>query len=318
MNAAGGDGGQSVVGKGPNPAHIHTYYGPTLRVNHQGFNPRTWRYIFPPLRNSGERYAFYIPVISDPVENGTLFAGLQHVWRAPQYGGARAVLDRECDGFFRLEPTCGGWVAIGDDLTGPTFGNDRGSPDDRRNYVAALARAPSDSGTLWAATVPGRVFVATNADGNFAAVRFTRIDIPTTATRKGTPGRFVSGIVVDQSDPLHAWVSYSGYDANTPGDQAGHVFEVRVNGTTGRATWKNVSYDLRDQPVTSLARHPRTGDLYAATDFGVLRLAAGATKWTEAAGGMPFVAVYGLTMAPDGKTLYAATHGRGVWSLQLG
>jgi hypothetical protein len=319
VNAAGGDGGQSVVGKGRRPPHIHTYYGATLRVNHQGFNPMTWRYIFPPLRQSGERASFYVPLIADPVEAGTLFVGLQRVWRAPQYGGVPAVLDRNCDGVYRLEPDCGGWIAIGEDLTGPAFGVDRGGlTDDRRNFVAALARAPGDSGTLWAATVPGRVFVSTNANApDFLAVKFTRIDIATAGSRRGTPGRFVSGIVVDPADPLHAWVSYSGYNANTPADQAGHVFEVRVNQTSGRATWKNVSYDLSDQPITGLARHPRTGDLYAATDFGVLRLAAGANRWTEAAEGLPLVAVYGLTMAPDGKTLYAATHGRGVWTLPL-
>jgi hypothetical protein len=165
--------------------------------------------------------------------------------------------------------------------------------------------------------VPGRVFISQNAKADILAVRFTRIDLSSGAGRRGTPGRFVSGIVVDAEDPLHAWVSYSGYNANTPADQPGHVFEVRVDPATSRATWTNVSHDLRDQPITGLARHPQTGDLYAATDFGVLRLPAGANRWTEAAEGLPLVAVYGLTMASDGKTLYAATHGRGVWSLTL-
>jgi hypothetical protein len=318
VNAAGGDGGQSVVGKGARPPHIHTYFGATLRVNHQGFDPRTWRYIFPPLRNSGERASFYVPLISDPVKAGTLFVGLQHVWRTDDYGGPRRVVDRECDGVFRLEPTCGRWVTLGEDLTGPAFGVDRGGlGNDRRNFIAALARAPGDTGTLWAATVPGRVFISRNADADILAVTFTRIDIGSRAGRRGTPGRFVSGIVVDPQNPLHAWVSFSGYDANTPDDQPGHVFEVTFNAATGKATWKSVSYDLRDQPITGLALHPRTGDIYAATDFGVLRLAAGANRWTEAAEGMPLVAVYGLTMAPDGRTLYAATHGRGVWSLRF-
>src|SRR5205823_14174287 len=123
--------------------------------------------------------------------------------------------------------------------------------------------------------------------------------------------------VVDTVDPNHAWVGFSGYDAFTPSDQAGHVFEVRFDPATSKSTWTNRSYDLGDQPVTGLARDPVTGDLYAATDFGVLRLPAGATSRTEAAKGLPFVAVYGLTMTSDGKTLYAATHGRGVWTLKL-
>jgi hypothetical protein len=317
VNAAGGDGGQSVVGKGRNPAHIHTWFGPAPRVNFSGFNENTWRHIYPVLTSSGERSAFYVPLIADPVEAGTLFIGLQHVWRTYQYGGPRQILDRDCNGITRLNPDCGRWVPLGDDLTGATFGSDRADEAGSRNYVAAIARATGDSGTLWAATVPGRVLVTSNADALPAAVRWTRVDIPTTLGRPGTPGRFVSGIAIDASDPLHAWISYSGYDAHTPDDRPGHVFEVRVNPTTRRATWKNVSYDLKDQPITALARHPGSGDLYAATDFGVLRLPAGATRWTEAAEGLPLVAVYGLTIAPDGSTLYAATHGRGVWTLRL-
>jgi hypothetical protein len=314
--AAGGDGGQSIVGKGVNPVHIHTYHGPVLRVNYHGFAADKWRYIYPVLTGSGERASFYVPLISDPETAGVLYVGLQHVWRTSQYGGSAKVLDDNCDGVVRLEPTCGQWVALGQDLTSTTFGTDR-TDQNQLNYVAAIARAPGDSSTLWAATTYGRVFVAQNADGAAKAVSFTRIDIPSTTTKKGTPGRFVSTIVVDPTDPLHAWVAYSGYNAYTQTDQAGHVFEVRVDGTTGKATWTNRSYDLGDQPITGLARDTATGDLYASTDFGVLRLPNGATSWTEAAKGLPLVAVYGLTPSGDGATLYAATHGRGVWQLKL-
>ena len=60
-----------------------------------------------------------------------------------------------------------------------------------------------------------------------------------------------------------------------------------------------------------------TGDLYAANDFGVLRLGAGTTSWTLAAAGMPNVEVAGLT-TPDERVLYAATHGLSAWRLTLG
>jgi hypothetical protein len=60
-----------------------------------------------------------------------------------------------------------------------------------------------------------------------------------------------------------------------------------------------------------------TGDLYAASDFGVMRLANGATTWTVAGGGLPMVEVAGLTIVPSSRVLYAATHGRSAWLLQL-
>jgi hypothetical protein len=139
-------------------------------------------------------------------------------------------------------------------------------------------------------------------------VKFTRIDTPK------TPGRFVSGIAVDPNDPHHAWVSYSGYSAYAAG---GHVYEVRYNPARHRATFTDVSYNIGDQPVTGIAENAATGDIFAATDFGVLRLSTGSTSWAQAAKGLPRVAVYGITLSPSGDVLYAATHGRGAYRLSL-
>ena len=79
----------------------------------------------------------------------------------------------------------------------------------------------------------------------------------------------------------------------------------------------DLSYDVGDQPVTDLVLDDVTGDLYAATDYGVLRLAAGTTTWTSAAPGMPNVEVTGLTMVSGDRILYAATHGLSAWRLNL-
>ena len=78
-----------------------------------------------------------------------------------------------------------------------------------------------------------------------------------------------------------------------------------------------MTYDLDDLPVTDLVRDDATGDLYAASDFGVMRLASGATSWTMAAAGMPMVEVAGLSISSDARILYAATHGLGAWKLEL-
>jgi hypothetical protein len=157
----------------------------------------------------------------------------------------------------------------------------------------------------------GRVFVSKNAnDPQPRNVRFSRIDTPT------TPGRFVSGIAIDPADPNHAWISYSGYGAYTP-ESSAHVLEARYNPATETAAFTDRSYDIGDQPVTGIAEFAPTGDLYAATDFGVLRLPNGATHWQDAGSGLPTAAVYGLTLSQSGHVLCAATHGRGAYSLSL-
>ena len=140
-----------------------------------------------------------------------------------------------------------------------------------------MTRSALDTGTMWVGTRRGRVFITQNADAEPAsAVTYTRIDTP------AQPTRFVSGISVDPADKFHAIVSFTGYAAYTPG-QPGHVFDVRFNPGTGTATWTDLTSNLGDQPVTDVAYDGVTGDIYAATDFGVDRLPQGSTTWESAA-----------------------------------
>lgn len=121
---------------------------------------------------------------------------------------------------------------------------------------------------------------------------------------------------LDPSNPNHAFVSYSGYNAYTP-STPGYVFEVTYNPAMGTATWNDVSHNRGDLPATGIAYDSVTGDLYVSTDFGVVKLASGSTTWAPAAGSLTPVTVYGLTIAPRVRILYAATHGRGMWKLAL-
>jgi len=191
-------------------------------------------------------------------------------------------------------------------LTDASWG-DRAGP-----AVGAIGRTTADSNTVWAATTTGRVFISKNANADPAsAVSFTRLDDDAV-----TPNRFVSSIAVDPTNGNHAWISYSGYDSNTPGTP-GHVFEVTFNPATGTSTWVNESFDFGDLPVNSLVQDSVTGDLYASSDFGVLRLPAGTNSWTAAAPGMPNVTVAGLTMLSKDRILYAASYGLSAWRLNL-
>ena len=82
-----------------------------------------------------------------------------------------------------------------------------------------------------------------------------------------------------------------------------------------QATWTDLSANLDDMPVTDLVRD--RGDLYASSDFGVLKREAGTTTWVLAAQGMPRVEVAGLTIEPGERWLYAASHGLGAFRLRL-
>jgi hypothetical protein len=196
--------------------------------------------------------------------------------------------------------------ALGD---GSFWGSDKAAG----GYVVATERAPSDNGTLWVGTRRGRLFISKNADAAQASVAFSWIDT------SSTPARFVSGIAVDPSDPNTAYVSVSGYNAyaTAAGTATGHVFKVVYDPGLGTATWTNIDHNLGDEPITDIALDSKTGDLFVSTDFGVDMLKSGGTQWVPAAGSLPPVATYGLTIDSHARVLYAATHGRGAWALAL-
>jgi hypothetical protein len=306
-----GDGGQSGVDIANPNIRFHNYYAASPDVNFNGTSPLDWDWIADPLFFT-EPQSFYIPMIADPKVSGTLYAGLAHVWRTNDDGGPRAYLDKHCNEFFGdFAAPCGDWEPLGGPVGSGTPGDLAAGPssDKGTGWVAAVVRAPSDTGTLWVGTRRGRVWISKNADAPAASVTFLRVDTPL------QPRRFVSGIAVDSVNPNHAWISFSGYEAYTLATP-GHVFEVTVH-DDGSAVWKDLSYNLGDQPITGIARDDVTRDLFVSTDFAVDTLSSGSTTWVPAGANLPPVAVYGLTIHSGARVLYAATHGRSAWKLDL-
>ena len=308
-----GDGGQSGFDFANPQFRFHTYAGPEPDNNFSGGATSDWNFIGDTFFEVGEASEFYFSIISDPFVHATMFAGMQHVYRTQTQGvGARslAAFRANCNEFVGVDPdgTCGDWVALGGDLTGSVYGTDRSGID-----VAAVARYEKDSGTLWAATAAGRVFISKNADVNPpTSVVFTRLD----SLAENSPGRFISTIFVDPNNGNRAWISYSGFNASTP-STPGHVFEVTYHPEKGTAVWRDLSYDLPDIPITGVARDETTHDIFASSDFGVYRLSHREKTWRLAAPGMPNIEVAGLTLVQKAHRLYAASHGQGAWLLRL-
>jgi hypothetical protein len=111
-------------------------------------------------------------------------------------------------------------------------------------------------------------------------------------------------------------VTFSGYNAYTPATP-GHVFDVRYNRESGTASWNDISANLGDQPILGIAYDPQTGRVYASTDYGVVVREAGGTTWGVAGMALPPVAVYQLVIDSASRSLYAVTHGRGIYRLDL-
>jgi hypothetical protein len=128
----------------------------------------------------------------------------------------------------------------------------------------------------------------------------------------GLPTRYITAIVQDPSDRMHIYVTESGFARNwIPNAGIGHVFES----TDGGASFTDISGNLPDAPISSAVLDG--SDLIVGTDTGVYEQAGG-TTWAPLGTGLPTVVISDLTMVPGSSTLVAATHGRGVFTLNLG
>ena len=276
-----GDGGQSGFSITNSTLRFNTFSGQGHAANFRNGDPSFWCDISGPMINSPEGSYFYPPIISDPnpANATTIYEGSFSVWRTQDWGGSQAFLEANCNDFnlSSIPLTCGDFVPLGPsgatDLT-DSFAVNYGA-DRRGGAVAWMARAPSDTGTIWAATGTGRVFVTKNGDAAAGSVTWTRIDSLPNATND--PNRFITNIYVDPANPNHAWISYSGYNFNTPFSQD-TCSRLPTPGVTPDATWTNLdggTGPMGDLPVTAIVRDDKTGDLFAGTDFGVLRLPTG-------------------------------------------
>jgi len=312
-----GDGGQSGINVTNDALRFNTFTGQANDANFQNGLPTKWVVIGAPMENSPEGSLFYPPIIRDPnpATAGSIFEGSFSVWRTQDWGGNQAFLEANCPEFTTNsnQVGCGDFVQIGPagatDLTSAAYSVP--APARAGGAVVVISRSAADTGTVWAGTTRGRVFISTNGNDPASSVVWTRID---NQSGGASPGRVPTSIAIDPANPNHAWISYSGYNFNTP-SQPGHVFEVTWNGVT--ATWTNISFNLADFPATSLARDDVTGDLYGASDFGVMKLPFSTTTWAVAGTGLPMVEVPGLTIDSGARVLYAATHGRSGWRLML-
>jgi photosystem II stability/assembly factor-like uncharacterized protein len=172
--------------------------------------------------------------------------------------------------------------------------------------ISAWAIAPSDPNRVYVGvqhlgtTTSGRVFT-TNAATTLAGP----VTWPSAQPRQG----YVSSVAVDPGNPLIAYATYSTYNS---GAQVGHVFKT----TNGGATWSRIDLTLPDMPVHSVVVHPTRPDtLYIGTDLGVFVTTNGGGSWMRENTGFANVITEHLEI--NNGRLYAFTHGRSAWSVQL-
>ncbi len=127
------------------------------------------------------------------------------------------------------------------------------------------------------------------------------------------PNRYISGLAIDPRDPTGgtAYIGFNGFSRRWiegPGAGIGHLWKT----ADGGATWTNVSGNLPDVPVNDVLLIGTT--IVVATDLGVVTSSDDGAHWSRLGGNLPYTTTLDVHLGPDNR-VYAATHGRGIWSI---
>jgi hypothetical protein len=174
------------------------------------------------------------------------------------------------------------WTSIGSSLVNST------------GTITTIGVAPSDSLTAYVGSSDGRV-------------SYTHDLGITWSTATGPSGAPITDFAVDPRDARTAVVTLSGFVSGN------HVWRT----SDGGVTWTNITFDLANIPTLAAVLEPGSHDIDIGTDLGVFTLRNGATSWTPVLNGLPNVAVYDLVFDAPRSRLIAATHGRGMFSLDV-
>jgi hypothetical protein len=185
------------------------------------------------------------------------------------------------------------WSVISPDLTG--------GPGRDLNYpfgtVTTVAAAKTDSNRLFAGTDDGRLWFSANLGSSWTRV-----------TDSDVPGTWVTRVTFDPANSLVGYATFSGFRSGNP---LPYVLKTSDGGTT----WTSVAGNLPQAPVNDIVIVGTT--LYVASDVGVFRSTNGGTTWKTAGSKLPMVPVTDLEYRTASNTLYAATFGRGMFTLAL-
>ncbi|MEU0853850.1 glycosyl hydrolase [Streptomyces griseofuscus] len=288
----GGDGGDTLTdpANGCDIAQEYVYLAVQVTQN-CAVNDGSWvndpsritSYSVAPPDNATEEARFIAPLAADLKDSDTWVAGGRHIW--VQHHGYAIRSGSE-------------WTSAHDLGAGRT--------------ATAVAASGGKVYAAWCGPCNNQGFARGISVGNADGTGWHDIDLPVDGT---VPNRYLSGFAIDPHDADHVYLTVNGFSrqwTEGPGVGVGHVFES----TDGGTTWKDISGNLPDVPADA-ALVTANGGLAVGTDLGVVYRAPGTTTWKRV-GDLPAVAVLQLKTGPDGGTLYAATHGRGIYTIKVG
>ncbi|MBI4863044.1 MAG: hypothetical protein HY815_22685 [Candidatus Riflebacteria bacterium] len=226
-------------------------------------------------------FAFISPFAMDPSNPNRLWIGGRQPWRTTD--GAQS------------------WTSANSGVTLTT------------GRVSAWAVAPSGGGQIvYLATQDGEVYRSADALATAPVWTPIRGNLPPIPTPPALPP-YISSLAVHPTDPNHLFVTYSSFDVS-----GGQIFRTLDASAGGSTIWSPAvgsgAGSIPNLPVHVLVINPVDPTLlFVGTDLGVLASSDAAATWCNVNGtSLANVVVEHLAYQGPG-TLFAFTHGRGVY-----
>ena len=163
--------------------------------------------------------------------------------------------------------------------------------------ITSIAQSPADTGIFYAASFR-KIYITTNYGLSW-------LDITA-----GLPAdsAAISDVKTDDADPLTVYVTFSGFL------EGRKVFKT----TDGGLNWTNISGTLPNVPFNTIVVQKNSqGDLYAGCDFGVFYFDVNNGDWVPFSTDLPGIVIADLDINYRNGKLFAATHGRGIYTTDL-
>ena len=178
--------------------------------------------------------------------------------------------------------------------------------------IQTVAFAANASSTVYAGTATGKVWVTTNANQHPANVATW-----SACAAGGLPAQPVTGLATDPNDSTTIYATLAGFGNS-------HVYKV-TDCTKASATWTALSGSggtnpLPDAPVMSIVVYAGTNGsvLVVGGDVGVFVSEDNGSNWFNLHNQLPAsVPIMKVFTDVAQTTLFAATHGRGMWEIPI-
>jgi len=279
-SAPGGEGSTHAIDpENPNRIHSSGFYGSLSRSDlTKPRNERSKDLL--PERYPDEaplRGEWLAPTILSPHNSAIVYHGMQHLLMSRDKGDT--------------------WELISPDLT-RGIATDKG--DISYHTLTTISESPLRFGLIYAGTDDGRAHVTRDGGKTWTEI-----------VKGAAPGKYISRLVASSFDLGTVYMTQNG---KRDDDFTAYVWRSADYGKT----WQNISSGIPGGPVNVLREDPKDSKLlYVGTDSGVYVSKDTGKTWTTLGNSLPNTYVHDLIVHPRDNVMVIATHGRGMWMLDL-